>query len=295
MTILITGANGQLGQCFRQLAAQYPQWGFIFNDFPELDITSHKAVSGFFESRTGANKIRWCINCAAYTAVDKAESEPIRARKINVAGPKNLAEACAAHGATMVQLSTDYVYHNRQNTPFQENDPVSPKSVYARTKLAGDRAVLKANAGSMVVRTSWVYSEFGHNFVKTMLRLGAERPALSVVFDQIGTPTYAPDLAEAILQMIEKVEKGEVKRENAGGIWHYSNEGVTSWYDFAKAIFDIKKMSCRVHPIETKDFPTPARRPPFSLLNKAKVKTVFGLEIPDWRDSLQVCLRKLDA
>lgn len=295
MTILITGANGQLGQCFRQLAAQYPQWGFIFNDFPELDITSHKAVSGFFESRTGANKIRWCINCAAYTAVDKAESEPIRARKINVAGPKNLAEACASHGATMVQLSTDYVYHNRQNTPFQENDPVSPKSVYARTKLAGDRAVLKANAGSMVVRTSWVYSEFGHNFVKTMLRLGAERPALSVVFDQIGTPTYAPDLAEAILQMIEKVEKGEVKRENAGGIWHYSNEGVTSWYDFAKAIFDIKKMSCRVHPIETKDFPTPARRPPFSLLNKAKVKTVFGLEIPDWRDSLQVCLRKLDA
>lgn len=295
MTILITGANGQLGQCFRHLAAQYRQWDFIFNDFPELDITSHKAVSGFFESRKSENKIHWCINCAAYTAVDKAESEPVKARKINVAGPKNLAEACAANGATMVQLSTDYVYHNRQNTPFQENDPVSPKSVYARTKLAGDRAVLKANAGAMVVRTSWVYSELGHNFVKTMLRLGTERPALSVVFDQIGTPTYAPDLAEAILQMIEKVEKGEVKRENAGGIWHYSNEGVTSWYDFAKAIFEIKKMSCRVNPIETKDFPTPAQRPPFSLLNKAKVKTVFGLEIPHWRDSLQVCLRKLDA
>ena len=170
MTILITGANGQLGQCFRHLAAQYRQWDFIFNDFPELDITSHKAVSGFFESRKSENKIHWCINCAAYTAVDKAESEPVKARKINVAGPKNLAEACAANGATMVQLSTDYVYHNRQNTPFQENDPVSPKSVYARTKLAGDRAVLKANAGAMVVRTSWVYSELGHNFVKTMLR-----------------------------------------------------------------------------------------------------------------------------
>ena len=295
MTILITGANGQLGQCFKHLAAQYPQWDFIFNDFPELDITSHKAVSGFFESRNAENKIHWCINCAAYTAVDKAESEPVKARKINVAGPKNLAEACAVNGATMVQLSTDYVYHNRQNTPFQENDPVSPKSVYARTKLAGDRAVLKANAGAMIVRTSWVYSEFGNNFVKTMLRLGAERPALSVVFDQIGTPTYAPNLAEAILQMIQKVEKGEVKRENAGGIWHYSNEGVTSWYDFAKAVFDIKKMSCRVNPIETKDFPTPAQRPPFSLLNKAKVKTVFGLEIPHWRDSLQVCLGKLDA
>lgn len=290
MAILITGANGQVGQCFRQLAAQHPNRRFVFNDFPELDITAHKAVIEFFRREKG---IKWCINCAAYTAVDKAESEPALARKINVTGPKHLAEACAAHGIPLVHLSTDYVYHNRQNTPFRESDPVSPKSVYARTKLAGDRAVLKANPFAIVVRTSWVYSEFGNNFVKTMLRLGAERSELNVVFDQIGTPTYAPDLAAAILLMIQKVENKDVAPETAAGIWHFSNEGVTSWYDFAHAIFEIKKMSCRVHPIETKDFPTPARRPPFSLLNKGKIKAVFGLEIPHWRERLAVCLGRI--
>jgi len=288
-TILITGANGQVGQCFRQLAAQYPRWQFIFNDFPELDITNRRVVSSFFQQ----NKINWCVNCAAYTAVDKAESEPKLARKINVTGAKNLAEACAAQETPLIHLSTDYVYHNRQNTPFRESDPVSPKSVYARTKLAGDRAALKANPLSMIVRTSWVYSPFGNNFVKTMLRLGAERSELNVVFDQIGTPTYAPDLAAAILQVIQKVEHKEVPRENLGGVWHYSNEGVTSWYDFAKAVFEIKKMPCRVNPIETKDFPTPALRPPFSLLNKAKIKAAFGLEIPHWRESLEKCLAAL--
>ncbi|MCW5922504.1 MAG: dTDP-4-dehydrorhamnose reductase [Saprospiraceae bacterium] len=290
MAILITGANGQVGQCFRQLAAQHPNRRFVFNDFPELDITARKAVIEFFRREKG---IKWCINCAAYTAVDKAESEPALARKINVTGPKHLAEACAAHGIPLVHLSTDYVYHNRQNTPFRESDPVSPKSVYARTKLAGDRAVLKANPFAIVVRTSWVYSEFGNNFVKTMLRLGAERSELNVVFDQIGTPTYAPDLAAAILLMIQKVENKDVAPETAAGIWHFSNEGVTSWYDFAHAIFEIKKMACRVHPIDTKDFPTPARRPPFSLLNKGKIKAVFGLEIPHWRERLAVCLGKI--
>ena len=290
-TILVTGANGQVGQCFQQLAAQYPQWQFIFNDFPELDITDRKGVRRFFYEKN----INWCVNCAAYTAVDKAESEPSLARKINVLGAKHLAEACAARGIPLVHLSTDYVYHNHQNTPFREGDPVSPKSVYARTKLAGDRAAMKANPLSMVVRTSWVYSPFGNNFVKTMLRLGAERPSLNVVFDQIGTPTYAPDLATAILQVIQKVERKEVSRENLGGIWHYSNEGVTSWYDFAKAVFEIKKMVCRVNPIETKDFPTPAQRPPFSLLNKAKIKAAFGFEIPHWRESLEKCLAALGS
>ena len=290
-TILVTGANGQVGQCFQQLAAQYPQWQFIFNDFPELDITDRKGVRRFFYEKN----INWCVNCAAYTAVDKAESEPSLARKINVLGAKHLAEACAARGIPLVHLSTDYVYHNHQNTPFREGDPVSPKSVYARTKLAGDRAAMKANPLSMVVRTSWVYSPFGNNFVKTLLRLGAERPSLNVVFDQIGTPTYAPDLATAILQVIQKVERKEVSRENLGGIWHYSNEGVTSWYDFAKAVFEIKKMVCRVNPIETKDFPTPAQRPPFSLLNKAKIKAAFGFEIPHWRESLEKCLAALGS
>ncbi|GAB4499324.1 MAG: dTDP-4-dehydrorhamnose reductase [Saprospiraceae bacterium] len=295
MTILITGANGQVGQCFQQLAARFPRWNFIFNDFPELDITNRRAVFSFFRSLQNDKKISWCVNCAAYTAVDKAESEPDLAKKINVLGAKNLAEACAEQGIPLVHLSTDYVYHNRQNTPFRESDPVSPKSVYARTKLAGDRAALKANPLAIIIRTSWVYSEFGNNFVKTMLRLGAERPALHVVFDQIGTPTYAPDLAAAILTMIQKVENKEVAPENAAGIWHYSNEGVTSWYDFAKAIFEIKKLPCRVNPIETKDFPTPAQRPPFSLLNKEKIKAAFGLEIPYWRDSLAICLRKLNV
>lgn len=294
MTILITGANGQVGQCFRQLAAQYPRWQFIFNDFPELDITNRRAVFSFFRSLQD-DKIRWCVNCAAYTAVDKAETEPQLARKINVTGAKNLAEACAAQEIPLVHLSTDYVYHNRQNTPFREGDPVSPKSVYARTKLAGDRAAMKANPLAMVVRTSWVYSPFGNNFVKTMLRLGAERPSLNVVFDQIGTPTYAPDLAAAILQVIQKIESKEVAVETLGGVWHYSNEGVTSWYDFAKAVFEIKKMPCRVNPIETKDFPTPAQRPPFSLLNKAKIKAAFGLEIPHWRESLEKCLAALGS
>ena len=291
MNILITGANGQLGHCFRHLAARYPQWQFIFCSSSDLDIGHRRAVADFFKKR----RIGWCVNCAAYTAVDKAESEPRQAARVNVRGAKNLAEACNESGIPLVQLSSDYVYHNRQNTPFREDDPVSPKSVYARTKLAGDRAVLKANPLSLVIRTSWVYSEFGHNFVKTMLRLGAERPALNVVFDQIGTPTYAPDLAEAILQIIEKVENGEVSRQNAAGIWHYSNEGVTSWYDFACAIFDIRKMRCQVSPIETRDFPTPAQRPPFSLLNKAKIKAAFDIQIPHWRASLKICLQKLPA
>lgn len=292
MRILITGGNGQLGQCFRQLARRYSPWKFSFADIDDIDITNRKAVFAFFRSFQ-PDDLRWCINCAAYTAVDKAENEPLQARRINVGGAKNLAEACATSGIPLVHLSTDYVYHNRQNTPFLETDPVSPKSVYARTKLAGDRAALKANPLTMIVRTSWVYSAFGNNFVKTMLRLGAERPELKVVFDQIGTPTYAPDLAVAILAIIRKVEEKELPPESVRGVWHYSNEGVTSWYDFAQAIFDLKKLPCKLLPIETRDFPTPAARPPFSVLNKGKIKKSFGLEIPHWRESLIKCLREL--
>lgn len=288
--ILVTGADGQLGQCFRQASANWPGRAFVFAGSQDLDVTDRKAVRRFFSSLQDG-KVSWAINCAAYTAVDKAESEPEKARKINVLGIKNLAEACAEHGVPLVHFSTDYVYHSRQNTPFRETDPVSPKGVYARTKLAGERAALRAHpALTMVVRTSWVYSAFGQNFVKTMLRLGAERDTLNVVADQIGSPTYAPDLAEAVLKIIQKVEAGEVAREAIAGIWHYSNEGAASWYDFATAIFEIKKMPCRVRPIATKDFPTPALRPPFSLLDKSKIKAVFGLEIPHWRAGLRRCL-----
>ena len=298
--ILITGANGQVGQCFQQLASQYPDFQFVFAGSSDLDITSKRDVEAFFRKKAAArsgvdgslqdDKIAYVINCAAYTAVDKAESEPARARKVNVTGAKNLAEACAARGVPLIHLSTDYVYHSRQNTPFREGDPESPKGVYARTKLAGDRAALRANPLTMVIRTSWVYSAVGQNFLKTMLRLGAERPALNVVADQIGSPTYAPDLAAAILAIIGKVKRGEVASSSISGIWHYSNEGVASWYDFAQAIFDLRNLPCQLRPIETRDYPTPAQRPPFSVLNKAKIKTAFGMEIPHWRESLVRCL-----
>jgi dTDP-4-dehydrorhamnose reductase len=287
--ILITGSKGQLGNEFRFLAFRSPDFGFIYADVEELDITKPKSVEGFFQR----NHIDYCINCAAYTAVDKAETSKSLAKRINVNGVKNLAQACEAHGATFFQISTDYVYHNTQNTPFKEGDKTSPKSVYARTKLSGDVAALKGCSRSVVMRTSWVYSTFGHNFVRTMLRFGKERETLSVVFDQIGTPTYARDLAFAILQMIRKVESGEVDRSALSGIYHYSNEGVTSWYDFTKAIFEIRDITCKLTPIETSAYPTPAKRPPFSVLNKAKLRSNFGIEIPYWRDSLIACLKEM--
>jgi dTDP-4-dehydrorhamnose reductase len=285
--ILITGASGQLGQCFQQLALHYPQWSFIYTDAPELDITDAGAVDAFFKQ----HKPRWCINCAAYTAVDKAETDQVLAAKINVTGARYLANAAHKYGTRMVHFSTDYVYHNRQNTPFKEGDVESPKGVYARTKLQGDRAVLKASPEAMVIRTSWVYAPVGHNFVKTMMHLGKQRPSLSVVFDQIGTPTYAPDLAAAVLNIMTQVEAAPT--QNIGGVWHYSNEGVTSWYDFACAVFELTGIDCKVLPIETSAYPTPARRPPFSVLNKGKIKAAFNLDIPHWRDSLKACLKAL--
>ncbi|MBK8923278.1 MAG: dTDP-4-dehydrorhamnose reductase [Saprospirales bacterium] len=288
-TILITGAKGQLGRCFQQLAARFPAWRFLYVDLEDLDIADRPAVFSFFEK----NRVHWCINCAAYAAVDKAENEPALARRVNVSGVRNLAEACARYQAPLIHFSTDYVYHSRQNTPFRETDTVHPKSVYARTKLAGDRAALKANPLAMVIRTSWLYAPHGHNFVRTMLHFGAERPALRVVYDQVGTPTYAPDLAGAVLEIVRQVEENSVPRNTIAGVWHYSNEGVCSWYDFTQAIFDIRGITCRVIPIESKDYPLPAPRPPFSVLNKAKIKTAFGLQIPHWRDSLLRCLEAL--
>lgn len=289
--ILVTGANGQLGQCFRQAAPHWPAHEFVFASAQDVDICDRGALRKFFAENAG--RLKWAINCAAYTAVDKAESEPDKARKINVSGVKNLAEACAQAGIPLIHFSTDYVYHSRQNTPFVETDAVSPKGVYARTKLAGERAALRANPQCMIIRTSWVYSEFGQNFVKTMLRLGRERGFLNVVADQIGSPTYAPDLAEAVLNMIQKMDSGALPLESGVGIWHYSNEGVASWYDFACAIFELGNIPCKVQPIATKDYPTPAKRPPFSVLDKHKIKAAFGLEIPHWRQSLRKCLKAL--
>lgn len=282
-----------MGQCFQALAAHYPQWTFVFADSDTLDITQSKAVNRFFEEENSRTLLA-CINCAAYTAVDKAESEPQLARSINTSGAKNIAVACAKARVPLVHLSTDYVYHNRQNTPFKEGDPENPKGVYAATKLAGDRAVLKSHpTAGMVIRTSWVYSPHGNNFLKTMLRLGQERASLSVVFDQIGTPTYAPDLAAAVLNIVQQLDNQAIQPEQLAGIWHYSNEGVTSWYDFAVAIMTLAGLPCKIQPIETSQYPTPAQRPPFSVLNKAKIKAAFGLDIPHWRTGVLRCLEAL--
>ena len=288
-TILITGAQGQLGNEFRFLSFTHPHFRFIFTDVDGLDITKPRQVMSFFSK----NAVLFVVNCAAYTAVDKAETDVKLATKINVNGSRNLAKACQAHGATMIQISTDYVYHNSQNTPFKEGYKASPKGVYAKTKLRGDLAALKFCERTLVIRTSWVYGIYGHNFVKTMLRLGKERPSLNVVFDQIGTPTNARDLAKAVLKITQKIDNQEVSPEILRGVFHYSNEGVTSWYDFTKAIFEIREIDCQVNPIESSQYPTPAARPPFSVLNKQKIRDVFGIEIPHWRDSLKTVLKEL--
>lgn len=280
MNILITGSNGQVGSELQFLASKYPNFSFVFVDRAQLDIADLNAVQDFF----AAQRFDYCINCAAYTAVDKAESDQATAQAVNTEGPRNLAIACKQNKARLIQISTDYVYHSQQNTPFKEDDATSPKSVYGKTKLEGEKAVLEQGGETLILRTSWVYSSFGNNFVKTMLRLGAERDTLSVIFDQIGSPTYARDLAKAMLDIIQQ------NPASFSGIYHYSNEGVCSWFDFAKAIFDIKGLKTNVLPIETKSYPTPAQRPHFSLLNKGKIKENFGLKIPYWRDSLQSCL-----
>ncbi|MCR9285769.1 dTDP-4-dehydrorhamnose reductase [bacterium] len=284
-TILITGAKGQVGQEFQYLS-KASEFDFLFVDIEDLDITDKEAVISFFKE----NEIDFCVSCAAYTAVDKAESNAEIARKVNVDGVKNIAEGCALRSIPLIHLSTDYVYHNAQNTPFKEGDETNPQGIYAQTKLEGDEVALQTNAKTLILRTSWVYSSFGNNFVKTMIRLGRERDQLGVVFDQIGTPTYARDIANAILKLINQMLSG---RQIQWGVYHFSNEGVTSWYDFAKAIFDIKGIDCEVKPIETKDYPTPAKRPPFSVLNKEKIKANFGIKVPHWRDSLKACLNLL--
>lgn len=286
-TILVTGSKGQVGMEIQTLSSQFPDFNFIFVDVEELDITNPVAVKTFFSE----NKVDYCINCAAYTAVDAAETETNLAWKVNTVGPENLSISCAQHKALMMHISTDYVYHTQATKPYIESDYTSPQGTYARTKLQGDEAVLRNNpGGAIVIRTSWVYSSFGNNFVKTMLRLGAERSEVSIIYDQIGTPTYARDLAMVMLKIVEAAENQTVDKKFLSGVYHFSNEGVTSWYDFAVAVFDLKNMPVKVKPIETKDYPTPAKRPPYSLLNKAKIRNAFGIEIEHWQHSLRKCL-----
>lgn len=273
---LVVGANGQLGNELRLILSEKAE----YVDREQLDITDAGAVKDFVKPE----KYAAIINCAAYTAVDKAESDVSIAEKINVDGPKNLAET----GVPLVQVSTDYVFDGLGHRPYKEDDKAHPQSVYGVTKLAGEQAVLEKASGCFVIRTAWLYSTFGNNFVKTMRRLGAERENLNVVFDQVGTPTYARDLAEAIVTMLPKLKAG-VKE-----IYHFSNEGVCSWYDFAVEIMKLSGLNCKVNPIESKDYPTPAKRPFYSVLNKAKIKADFGIEIRHWSESLKNCVEKLN-
>jgi len=284
--ILVTGADGQLGSELRLLAVE-SQYQFLFTDVAELDLTSKDAVVVFFNS----HKIDYCINCAAYTAVDKAELDSDLANKINATAVENLAAACENNGAVLIHISTDFVFDGTAFRPINETDNPNPISVYGRTKLEGERQALAACSRTIILRTSWLYSTFGNNFVKTMLRLAETRNELNVIFDQTGTPTYACDLARLIVEIIDfGITKGLLEKY---GIYHYSNEGVASWYDFAKAIFEEKTIDIKVNPILTSGYPTPAKRPHFSVMDKSKIKSVFGIAIPHWRESLRVCLSKL--
>ncbi|MFK5882069.1 MAG: dTDP-4-dehydrorhamnose reductase [Sulfurospirillum sp.] len=281
--ILVTGSNGQLGSEIRELSSQY-NYNFLFTDKDTLDITDEKTIKEFIEK----NNIDLIINCAAYTAVDKAEDDEVNADKINHLAVKNLSEIAKDKNVKLIHISTDYVFDGKNYKPYNEDDVTQPNGIYGKTKLDGEKAMLGINPfNSIIIRTSWVYSSFGNNFVKTMLRLGRQRDELGVIFDQVGTPTYARDLAKAILDIIPQIENKTVE------IYHYSNEGALSWYDFAKAIFRLSEVDCKINPIETKDYPTPATRPHYSLLNKSKIKKEFDIEIPYWKDSLNECLRKM--
>ncbi len=281
--ILITGANGQLGNEMRRLGAVSPNT-YIYTDVAELDITDDAAVEQF----VAENGVDIIVNCAAYTNVDKAESDEATAELINAKAVGNLAAAIKKVDGTLFHISTDYVFGDEGNTPRTEDMPLNPLGVYGRTKLHGEQAIAASGCKAVVIRTAWLYSEFGNNFLKTMMRLTAERKVLKVVFDQVGTPTYAGDLALAIFSIIE----ADVYAGNEG-VYHFSNEGVCSWYDFATEIAAAAGNDCRVQPCHSSEFPSPVKRPAYSVLDKTKIKETFGIEIPHWRDSMIYCVKRL--
>ena len=281
--ILVTGSNGQLGSEIKELSSKY-EYNFFFTDRSNIDITNKESIKTFCKT----NNINTIINCAAYTAVDKAESDEINADLINRKAVKKLALVSSELNIKLIHISTDYVFDGKTYKPYVEEFQTKPNSVYGKTKLMGENEMINVNPkNSIIIRTSWVYSSYGNNFVKTMLRLGKEKTELGVIFDQVGTPTYAAHLAIAILDIIPKLNNPKVE------IYNYSNEGVLSWYDFAKEIMKMAKLNCKINPIETFQYPTPAKRPHFSLLNKSKIKTTFNIEIPYWKDGLDECLRKM--
>jgi dTDP-4-dehydrorhamnose reductase len=283
MVVLVTGANGQLGQAIQFVAGNYSNIHFVFCSSSDLDITNKENCDSVFNKE----KPDFCINAAAYTAVDKAESEPEKAELINIIGAKNLAESCKNFNAKLIHISTDFVFDGSKNSPYNETDFPNPKGVYGQTKLDGEIAIQEVFDAYFIIRTSWVYSQFGNNFMKTMLRLASERTSLSVVNDQIGTPTNAVDLANAILKIAISCH-AELVSASSYGIYNFSNEGQCSWFDFAKKIFEINQVKIDVTPIPTTQFPTPAERPKYSVLDKTKIKSTFGIEIKPWEQSIEI-------
>ena len=287
MNILITGSYGQLGSEIKDLATNYKNFNFFFMDLPELNIYNAEALNIFVVDQN----INAVINCAAYTAVDQAEEDFEIAEQVNSIGVSNIVNSLVKVNGKLIHISTDYVFDGNHFSPYKETDPVSPVGVYGKTKRAGELAVMNSSIDALVIRTSWLYSAYGNNFVKTMLRLGNEKENLGEIFDQVGTPTYARDLAKTCLEIL--CGGSSVNISKNGNLYHYSNEGVASWYDFAISIMKIGGENCKVNPIQTKDYPTLAKRPQYSVLNKSKIKTDFKIEIPYWRDSLKDCIEKI--
>tara|TARA_R110002074_G_scaffold357746_1_gene529997 strand:- start:12534 stop:13403 length:870 start_codon:yes stop_codon:yes gene_type:complete len=281
--IFVTGGNGQLAESIKDIESNHFNLHFIYADIAQLDIADFEAVKRFFNGQT----IHYCINCAAYTAVDKAESDQETAKKVNMLGAKNLAIACAEKKATLIQVSTDFVFNGEKSVAYTETDTTNPIGVYGATKLEGELEVAKNLEQHFILRTSWLYSENANNFMKSMIKLSQDRDVLNIVADQIGTPTYATDLAETILKII-------TTNNQEYGIYNYSNEGVASWYDFAKAIFEESNINIKVLPIKSEAYPTPAKRPHFSVLDKTKIKNNLQIEIPHWRESLKIALFQIE-
>lgn len=286
--ILVTGSYGQLGSELKELASQGLPYHFIWTDIDTLDITDKKALNDFVKK----NPIYLLINCAAYNAVDKAEEEKEKAELINTKAVRLLTETCKENGAKFIHISTDYVFNGKTFQPYKETDTPSANSAYGISKLKGENEALKYD-NTLIIRTAWLYSSYGKNFVKTMLRLGAERESVNVIFDQIGSPTYAHDLAKAIINIINHANKN--KKSFKPGIYNFTNEGVCSWYDFAVSIMKFAELPCKVLPIETKDYILPASRPFYSVLNKSKIKTTFNIDIPHWKESLDKCIKKINS
>lgn len=281
-TILVTGANGQLANELKVLSSGFPQYQFLFSTKEELPIENTDLLTSFFQK----TKIDYCINCAAYTAVDKAEKEKEKAFLINADAVRELAIACLNYQTKFIHISTDYVYDGSVHNPLQEENPVDPINVYGASKLKGEELALQKNPSSIIIRTSWVYSSFGNNFVKTMMRLFKEKSEISVINDQFGSPTYAADLAGVIMKFIEETEQGK----SFSGIVNYSNSGVTTWYEFAQEIKSLVNSNCKINPIPTAAYPTPAKRPLYSVLDTSKIKELLQIEIPSWKESLKRCI-----